>query len=370
MRAPTRANDRYRPSRFPRGLSSVRVGWLCVTPTLYMRDAHRAARAAGLSCLVAYCRPAGAPRWPRLWRAVLRRRVDVLVVEGWSEPACVLAMLTAGVRRVPYVVSSDTWVSRSDRRGRRWLAHQLVGRAAALFPAGAPQARHLRELAWPRQLPTVVAHMTVDTSRFTDATEERRAATRAAWGASPETFVSLFVGRLVEEKGVLTALEAVEALRRDGRPALLVVSGDGPLRARLDRLTREGAAAHLTGHLDELELADAYGAADAFVLPSRFEPWGLVVNEAMAAGLPVVVSDAVGAREDLVLDGVTGASFPAGDAEALAARLRSFLDDPTLARRLGAEGRRRIEGWSMPTYVASLQAVVAVAAGIDGALCP
>ena len=90
------------------------------------------------------------------------------------------------------------------------------------------------------------------------------------------------------------------------------------------------------------------------MLPSTFESWGLVMNEAMAAGTPVVVSTAVGAREDLVLEGATGMIFATGDVRALAACLRDLVEDPDRRIALGRAGREHIQGWSMDVYVSSV----------------
>jgi glycosyltransferase involved in cell wall biosynthesis len=91
-----------------------------------------------------------------------------------------------------------------------------------------------------------------------------------------------------------------------------------------------------------------------FVLPSLFEPFGLVVNEAMLCGLPVAVSDRVGAKFDLVRPDENGYVFPAGDVEGLAAILRQILPDGEKRARMGAAARRRMETWSPREYTDSV----------------
>jgi glycosyltransferase involved in cell wall biosynthesis len=93
---------------------------------------------------------------------------------------------------------------------------------------------------------------------------------------------------------------------------------------------------------------------DVFVFPSAKEQWGLVVNEAMNAAKPVVVSDRVGCAPDLVRDGVNGFVFPVGDIGALAERLRRLTEDPELARRMGEEGLRIIDKWNFDADVQGL----------------
>jgi glycosyltransferase involved in cell wall biosynthesis len=117
----------------------------------------------------------------------------------------------------------------------------------------------------------------------------------------------------------------------------------------LEEACRAQAAAHdlpvsFAGFLNQSAIASAYAASDCLVLPSDHgETWGLVVNEAMACGLPAVVSDLVGCREDLIIEGKTGLSYPCGDPGALAACLVRMAGDPEASRRMGEAGQQLVE---------------------------
>jgi glycosyltransferase involved in cell wall biosynthesis len=167
-----------------------------------------------------------------------------------------------------------------------------------------------------------------------------RAAARERMGASDEGFLALFVGRFVPEKGIATLLQAWGASSLPSGSAL-AFAGAGPL-------TPTGPDVHVLGRIERNRLPELYSAADVLVLPSVAtatfrEPWGLVSNEAMHQGTPVVASDAVGAAAGgLVLDGRTGMVFPAGDADALATRLTALAAAPDLRARLGAEAQRAV----------------------------
>ena len=102
----------------------------------------------------------------------------------------------------------------------------------------------------------------------------------------------------------------------------------------------------MPGFVNQSQLGRYFAAADVFVLPSEFETWGLVINEAMQFGLPVIVSDRVGCRHDLVIPGETGEVFAFGDAEGLTAILDSFMNNPALMQHLGANCRRHVEKYS------------------------
>jgi glycogen(starch) synthase len=156
----------------------------------------------------------------------------------------------------------------------------------------------------------------------------------------------LFAGRLEYEKGVQTLLEAIPLVARDLPWARLRVVGRGTyageLRRRTGELGLEGRV-RFDGFVDAERLRELYLSSDAVVVPSLYEPFGLVALEAMASGVPVVASDTGGLRE-LVEDEVTGLRFPPGDHAALARTVVRVLSDPDLARRLGREGRAMVAG--------------------------
>jgi len=108
-------------------------------------------------------------------------------------------------------------------------------------------------------------------------------------------------------------------------------------------------------------LPEVYIASDVLVLPSDYEPFGLVVNEAMVCGCPAVVSDRVGARYDLVREGVTGSVFPCGRVDALAGTIRSLLSDRARLAKMGAAARERLKSWTPEMAVESFVETVELA---------
>jgi glycosyltransferase involved in cell wall biosynthesis len=170
---------------------------------------------------------------------------------------------------------------------------------------------------------------------------------RRQLGIGPAQTVVLFSGKFIPRKAPLLLLEAVSRLADRERVTLLMV-GDGELRQAVEERARRllGDRAILPGFVNQTKLGAYYRAADIFVLPSLFETWGLVVNEAMHFCLPVVVSSAVGCRPDLVHEGKTGLVFPAGSAEGLAGCLRALLDAPGRARAMGAAAGEHIRGYT------------------------
>lgn len=150
----------------------------------------------------------------------------------------------------------------------------------------------------------------------------------------------LFAGRLEYEKGVQTLLEAMPVIRREVEGAVLIIAGNGTYRPELERLALELGLEEVrfVGFVEEDRLRELYRSARVAIVPSLYEPFGLVALEAMASGTPVVASDTGGLRE-IIADGISGLCFPPGDAGALAEAAVRVLRDPGLGDRLAAEAR-------------------------------
>jgi glycosyltransferase involved in cell wall biosynthesis len=183
-------------------------------------------------------------------------------------------------------------------------------------------------------------------------------------GFAPDVSVILFSGKLIPRKRPLDLLRAYAGLIEDGVVASLLFIGEGELRSALEQFACEHdlTQVEIVGFQNQTQLSRYYAMGDVSVLPSDFDPWGLVVNEAMLFSMPVIVSDQVGAGADLVQNGVTGYVYPVGDVEALTTRLRSTVLDTTLRQRMGQAARMRIEHWDYDTCVAEIvRAVTEVA---------
>jgi glycosyltransferase involved in cell wall biosynthesis len=141
----------------------------------------------------------------------------------------------------------------------------------------------------------------------------------------------------------------------------LVIVGDGEERASLERSARETgfSGIRFCGFRNQSELPRFFDLATVFVLPSRHEPWGLIVNEVMNAGRAVIVSDEVGCQRDLITNGVEGAVFPSGNVEALADALRGILATPETAAAMGRRALERIQGWNFDEDVRGLRKALA-----------
>jgi glycosyltransferase involved in cell wall biosynthesis len=142
--------------------------------------------------------------------------------------------------------------------------------------------------------------------------------------------------------------------------AYLLIVGDGEERTALER---QAAATNLPvrfcGFRNQSELPRFFDLASVFVLPSRHEPWGLIVNEAMNAACPAIVSDDVGCGPDLIEDGVNGCIYPVGNINALANAIHRVIADPATAASMGQKARERMQSWGFEQDVTGLRQALA-----------
>ena len=308
------------------------------------------------------------PLTPTVFRALREHNPDVVVVNGWSTFPAQAAIAWARTHDVPYLllVSSHDAADRPRWRelARRPFVPPVVRGAWGAFALGTLSRESLLANGVRPDRIRLFAN-TIDVEAYADACDRlaaKRQELRESFGAAAGDVVVLSVGRLVREKGFATLLRAA-ATAEDPR-LLLVVTGSGPQAAELTDLARTlDIRLRLPGHLPPSRLLEAYAAADAFALLSDWEPWGVVVNEAAACGLPLVLSEHVGAAADLLVDGVNGFLVPPGDIRAAADALRRLATDERLREQAGARSRELIRDWGYEPSVESFVDTVREAAG-------
>ena len=291
---------------------------------------------------------------------------DVVAVPGWSVPAALAALDWCVATGVPAVVMS---ASTALDAPRRWWSEAVKRCVVRQFDAGlvggTPHAAYLAALGVPAAR-VFVGYDVVDNAHFAAGAAAARAdadAVRARLGLPARYFVA--IGRFIPKKNLPRLLDAYAAYRRAAprrgteAPWDLVLLGDGPERAAVEeRRARLGleTSVHLPGFKQYPALPAYYGLADAFVHASTTEQWGLVVNEAMAAGLPVVVSDRCGCAPDLVAPGRNGFTFDPYDTGALTDALLRLTAAPEAERAaMGAASAAIVDGYTPAVFGRNLR---------------
>jgi len=222
----------------------------------------------------------------------------------------------------------------------------------------------MRSLGIPEERITLTPYSVDNDWWLARSREIDRRAVRASWGVSPETAVILFCAKLQPWKRPQDLLQAFAQSNLE--EGVLIVAGEGPLRADMEKEAASLGIAdrvRFLGFVNQTQLPALYTASDLLVLPSSYEAFGVVVNEAYMCGCPVVASDHVGAARDLIATVNPTLVYPCGDVSALARILHDTLQDRTRLRQLGEAARRHMETWSPRENIAGT--VEAVALGVS-----
>jgi glycosyltransferase involved in cell wall biosynthesis len=310
---------------------------------------------------------------------------DAVWVHGWAHPFTQAAWRQARSRKIPLMLRGETFLGCVRGGKLRRLAHRLVfsrkfRQVSAFLAVGKLNAELYRAYGVEPQR-IFRAPYVVDNAFFQKRCREaapNREKLRAALGLELGRPVILFCAKLIDVKDPETLIRAVGKLvnpERQGNhiltnaataPVLLMV-GDGELRPALEKLAQEAAPGlvKFLGFQNQTELPALYDLCDVFVLPSRFEPWGLVVNEVMNAGKTVVVSDQVGSGPDLVREGGNGSIFPAGDVARLTQILDRWCGDEAAREQAGRKSLEIISKWGFDEVLQGLREAMRHLPGLD-----
>jgi glycosyltransferase involved in cell wall biosynthesis len=315
--------------------------------------------ARGLAVPLRFSEPAGFS-WRRAFTA---GRFDAVWLDGYAHGPLLRAFAAAKALGMRVLVRGESHdgLRRTERPWRRAAQRVLFRGVDAFLAIGSAN----RQFYLARGVPAERVHLapySVDNEFFRrgeSSATPRRHALASELRLSPSLPVILFAAKLLPRKRCADLLRAYGEIRAHVR-AHIVVVGDGSER---EHLAAYAAASGLddvrfVGFKNQSELPAYYDLCDMFVLPSDTEPWGLVVNEVMNAGKPVVVSDGVGAARDLVRHGRTGYVFPVGDVPALAEQLRTLLEQPALRVRMGVNARALVADWGLEATVAGFRGAI------------
>lgn len=295
---------------------------------------------------------------------------DVLWVHGYATVNQMHGIVAAKSLGIPVLVRSDSQLKDRPRGGAKLAVKKAFFHGLRHLVDGVLVSGTLNRDYWRHYMgedfPLFMLPYAVDNEWF--QTQTRLAAAgrvelQTELGLEGGRPVILFASKLQTRKLCNELVEAFARLTADvgpRKPYLLIV-GDGEERGRLEQqvATLGLQDVRFCGFRNQTELPRFFDLATVFVLPARHEPWGLIVNEAMNAALPVVVSDDVGCHPDLITDGVEGFVYPVGDVDALTAALRKTLATPETAAEMGMRALERINHWSFEADIVGLKAALA-----------
>lgn len=303
---------------------------------------------------------------PGVMKAVREARLDALVIHGHNFGANHLATLMAKLESIPVLSRGETHLGlpfSAERLARRDRIMPHYYRLLDGFLAiGSRNREFYRAMGVPDDRVFDFPY-TVDNERMIAAAKmprQERDAVRRQYGLRPGVPAVLYASKFMERKHPDKVIEAVRGLRAEGLEvdALMVGSGEMDQALKAQAAAVPGHPIAFPGFINQLELPRLFGACDIFALPSEAEPWGLIINEAMCGGMPIIAADEIGSVADLVVDGDNGLLFPAGDVDALTAALRKLVAEPALIVKMGKRSLARIKEWNYDRCVAGLRAAV------------
>ena len=287
----------------------------------------------------------------QLWHLLNQSKSTILFIPGYREHLALTAAIWGKIHGSLNVLMFDS--TSLDASRTQWKETLKAGITRWFFQkafvSGQRSADYLLELGG-QALPFEQGYDVVDNAYFTTRVSAIRAKGHKDKSSSP----FLFVGRLAAAKNLPLLLEAFGSYRRRGGRRSLDIVGHGPLESSLRVATAQAGLTELVrfaGFQSYESLPEWYAQASCLILPSASEPWGLVVNEAMASGLPVVISDRCGCVDDLVRDGQNGYIFHAEESESLTERMLTFetLTEEHL-ETMGGRSREMIASFSPDTW--------------------
>lgn len=300
-------------------------------------------------------------------RGINGQPFDAVWIHGYSTVNAFHAMLAAKALGIPVLVRSDSWLGDRSRSPLKLLLKRGFFRTLSGFVDGILSVGTRNSEYWAHYMgdkfPIFVMPYAVNNEFFARRTAEastRRTELQHELGLDPARPVILYASKLQKRKHCDHLLEAYIQLRQQTQlsPQLLIV-GDGEKRQQLEERARSSGVdgIHFVGFRNQSELPRFFDLSTMFVLPARHEPWGLIVNEAMAAGKPVIASDQVGAAADLLHQGENGFIFPMGDIAALRDAIIQTLA-PGVAETMGEHSREILSTWGFPEDLIALHAAL------------
>jgi glycosyltransferase involved in cell wall biosynthesis len=303
---------------------------------------------------------------PSILSELLKNRYDAIIIHGTSHFTLVLAILFSKligtkvfIRKASHTL---TKVHHHRSKTKKWLTEMLIRMCNGCLAVGKLNRIYYQTLGIADEMIFLVPNA-VDNDRFIAAStmsKDEIIQLKSHHGIDPELPTILFVSRFLESKRAIDLLQAYKLLEKKGIQAnlLLIGSGEDEQNIRNYVNTEKLKNVHLLGFINQLEMPKYYGISDVFVLPSEDETWGLVINEAMCAGLPVVTSDRVGAAYDLIKNRGTGFIHGVGDYEQLATYLEKLLVDAELRSSMGKQSLKVISDWDLDGSVSGIKKAI------------
>jgi glycosyltransferase involved in cell wall biosynthesis len=313
----------------------------------------------------------------RLFAVLNEFKPEAVVVPGWGYRGALLGLCWGLFHRVPVICMSESTQWDEVRNPiKEWIKRRIIGLFSSALVGGTPHRAYMQELEMPADR-IFLGYDVVDNGFFSEKPEELGGRSLKLDKDMRPYFLAS--ARFIEKKNLPTLLGAYFRYRKltesstlDARPSTgvspwnLILLGEGAMRSELEKLRSElglGDCVQMPGFKQYEELPSYYAHAGTFIHASTTEQWGLVVNEAMASGLPVLVSNRCGCAVDLVKNGENGWTFDPNDEELMADLMLRIASDEEKRKAMGFKSREIIEEWGPDRFATGVK--LAIEAGLS-----
>lgn len=280
---------------------------------------------------------------PEIKRYIKEFRNDVIIVGGYSTPTGMYSVVYMKLHHIPFILNCDGGMVKSDSYIKRKMKQFFIGSASAWLSTGTSCTQYLLHYGADEKRIYQYPFASTKESDIGEVTAEQKSMLRQQLGIKEESMI-LFVGSFIHRKGIDILLEACWDLKDT---ALVLVGGADIAPFTPKTGTEPQVQIYIEGFKSESDVKRYYQAADVFVLPTREDIWGLVVNEAMAAGLPVITTDKCGAGLELIKDGVNGFIVPVNKIHLLTEKIKTVIGDGELRRYMSHNNLIEIEQYTI-----------------------
>ncbi len=287
-----------------------------------------------------------------LYSIFIKRKYSLIHVAGWSNFLTLFIIILSRIFFISVTVESDTPLNINTKTYKKIIKkflYPILFKFPKFFlPGGRRQAEYLNYYGV-KNNKIINAQMTVNVERIqkyvSKIKENHRENLRLKYNASKDDAVFLYVGRLLDWKGIRELISAIGSIT-DVRAKLWIV-GTGELADEVINVAAKTQRISYFGRISTDLLLDIYHAADVFVLPSYWEPWGLVINEAMAAGKPIITTDTVGCVDDLLINHWNGLIIQPKNSSALSKAINFLLKNPDKLMEMADNAKAHISSWTL-----------------------
>lgn len=284
------------------------------------------------------------------------KKYDFVIINGYSNLCMLTAIIFCITRKIPFSIEIDTQLNIPSNPIKRFIKKvylNFIFKYAYGFPGGTRQKELFRYYGMDKGKINIMP-MTVDIEWFSDKSkilkkDKENIKKRLKIN---NKIIMLFIGRLVKVKNLELLLDAFKEIDNKDNKNALVIVGDGEKADKLKTKCKSESISNVyfEGSKQVEEVVEYYAIADVFILPSYKEPWGLVINEALACGLPVIVSDSVGAVDDLVKHNGNGFIFKNNNLEQIIKYMNIILSDENVRKGMGEKSKNIISTWNFTIY--------------------